>query len=145
MNYLIYIEHAAENLQFFLWYRDYSKRFGEAKSSDIALAPEWTQAMEDDTAGKIKKDIFEKRKGEPEAAEIFRGTDFEKTGGALIENKDPFSTPPRTAGTGETPSILSGSHTGTYRSQAQVAFTDADVKQPCKLWLLKLAIGMLIT
>lgn len=29
MDYLVYVAHDAENLQFFLWYRDYVKRFHE--------------------------------------------------------------------------------------------------------------------
>ena len=42
MNYLVYIEHSAENLQFFLWYRDYLKRFDELPPNERALAPEWS-------------------------------------------------------------------------------------------------------
>jgi hypothetical protein len=42
MNFLKYIELSAENLQFFLWYRDYSKRFNELPASEKALSPEWT-------------------------------------------------------------------------------------------------------
>ncbi|KAK6860042.1 hypothetical protein PG995_003678 [Apiospora arundinis] len=130
MNYLVYIEHAAENLQFFLWHRDYVKRFQEASTSDIALAPEWTQQMEDDVAAKLQKDAAEKLKREPEAAQIFKGTDFEKGAEAAIESKDPFSTPPRTPGDGDdTSTVFSGSQaTTTYRSQT--AFAAAGAKQP---------------
>ncbi|KAI1851996.1 hypothetical protein JX265_008198 [Neoarthrinium moseri] len=131
MNYLIYIEHSAENLQFFLWHRDYVKRFREAKTSDMGLAPEWTQAMEDDTIAKIQKEGADKLKREPKGAEIFKGTDFEK--GALenpIENRDPFSTPPRTPGSNDDASTVNFSQATTYRSQAQDAFSTAGAKQP---------------
>ena len=34
MNYLKYIEHAAENLQFFLWFHDYNTRFNNLRESE---------------------------------------------------------------------------------------------------------------
>ncbi|WPG97622.1 Hypothetical protein R9X50_00040200 [Acrodontium crateriforme] len=45
MNYLKYIEHSAENLQFFLWFKDYSDRFGKLPENEKSLAPEWTKAQ----------------------------------------------------------------------------------------------------
>lgn len=42
MNYLKYVEYNAENLQFYLWYRDYCKRFSELPALQKVLAPEWT-------------------------------------------------------------------------------------------------------
>jgi len=47
MNYLKYIEHAAENLQFYLWYRDYSARWENLPKSEKALTPEWTRSQLD--------------------------------------------------------------------------------------------------
>jgi len=47
MNYLKYIEHAAENLQFYLWYRDYSARWQKLPESEKALTPEWTRSQLD--------------------------------------------------------------------------------------------------
>lgn len=44
MNYLKYIEHAAENLQFFLWLKDYTLRFKQLDPSQLALAKEWTMS-----------------------------------------------------------------------------------------------------
>lgn len=134
MNYLIYVERSAENLQFFLWYRDYVRRFAEADTSDIALAQEWTQAMEDEAVAKIQKDHVDKLRRQPPAAAIFKGTDFEKgeQSAAHSEGGDPFGTPPRSLG-GDQDSYLSGSRmTGTYREQASEAFTQAGIKQPCK-------------
>ncbi|TGJ78430.1 hypothetical protein E0Z10_g10327 [Xylaria hypoxylon] len=129
MNYLIYIEHAAENLQFHLWYRDYVKRFDAAPASEIALSPEWTQTMEEDTIAKIQKDAADKaKKVSPIAREIFRGTDFEKAPEIRVESRDPFSTPPRSS-SGDSVS-LSGSQATTYVSQEGDAFFAAGVKQP---------------
>jgi hypothetical protein len=81
MNYLLYIERSAENLQFLLWLRDYNKRFIEADTSDKALAFEWTHGMAEETLGRINREHAEKarraaKKGP--VADIFKGTDFEK-------------------------------------------------------------------
>ncbi|KAI2472327.1 hypothetical protein F4781DRAFT_428578 [Annulohypoxylon bovei var. microspora] len=131
MNYLLYIEHAAENLQFFLWYRDYVKRFNEINLSEAQLSPEWTQTMEDEATAKIHKDAVDKMKREPEVAIIFIGTDFEKgASDVVVENKDPFSTPPSTPGLNETLSIFSGSQLSSHRLQAQDAFSAAGATQP---------------
>ncbi|KAI0848416.1 hypothetical protein F5Y00DRAFT_270157 [Daldinia vernicosa] len=131
MNYLLYIEHSAENLQFFLWYRDYTKRFDEADTLDAKLSPEWTQAMEDESTVKIRKDAVEKMRREPKAVSIFKGTDFEKGAvDVVIENGDPFLTPPSTPNTKIAPSLLSGSQASSYRSQSRDAFSAASATQP---------------
>lgn len=41
MDYLIYIEHNAENLQFYLWYIDYERRWNELPAKEQALSPKW--------------------------------------------------------------------------------------------------------
>ncbi|KAI1499993.1 hypothetical protein F5X99DRAFT_430067 [Biscogniauxia marginata] len=130
MNYLIYIEHSAENLQFFIWYRDYVKRFNEATATDIALALEWTRAMEEETVARIQKDAADKRKKDHPAASIFKGTDFEKGLDVIVEKQDPFSTPPRTPPEGVAASIMSGSQATTYKTQAHDTFSAAGAKQP---------------
>lgn len=43
MNYLIYVERSAENLQFYLWHKDYTNRFASLPQSDLVLSPEWTE------------------------------------------------------------------------------------------------------
>lgn len=143
MNYLIYVEHAAENLQFYLWYKGYEKRFGEANTRDITLSPEWTQAMEDEAMGKVRREQAEKMRKEPAAAVIFKGTDFEKN--AESKRSNPFNTPPRSAnGASDNDSawdgvtisnasnnILSISH-GTSRTQVAEAFQAAGTIAPCK-------------
>ena len=99
MNYLLYIEHSAENLQFFLWFRDYSQRFRDAKTSDIALAPEWTQAQQDAALLPVQVQTTAQKRNLPSAnaTEIFKDTDFEKpTKPSAADSTDPFATPPRT-------------------------------------------------
>ncbi|KAI1323939.1 hypothetical protein F5Y16DRAFT_382347 [Xylariaceae sp. FL0255] len=147
MNYLIYIEHSAENLQFFLWYRDYIKRFAEAPMSETQLAPEWTQAMQDETIAKIQRDNIDKTKREaPIAAEMFKGTDFEKAHEISVEGRggDPFSTPPRSSA-GDDASLSSQSHAATYQSHAQDTFISAGAKLPFTIQPFRTEINRVIT
>ncbi|OTA56824.1 hypothetical protein K449DRAFT_375187 [Hypoxylon sp. EC38] len=131
MNYLFYIEHAAENLQFFLWYCDYVKRFNEADTSDTRFSPEWTQAMEDVVTVRIQKDAVEKMRRQPRAAAIFKGTDFEKGATDIVlTSGDPFSTPPGTPSDQDTPSFVSGSYISNHQAQAYDAFSAAGAAQP---------------
>lgn len=44
MDYLIYIAHDAETLQFYLWLKDYKKRYAALRREDQALSPEWKDA-----------------------------------------------------------------------------------------------------
>ncbi|KAF9871902.1 hypothetical protein CkaCkLH20_10534 [Colletotrichum karsti] len=133
MNYLIYIELAAENLQFFLWHRDYTNRFQEAKTTDLALAPEWTSTQENEILQQLFKEKSERMRKKP-GQEIFKGTDFEKKGpvAAVIDDGNPFSTPPRTPNDQE--SVYTGSNgvsnADSYRSQASEAFAAVGAKQP---------------
>lgn len=142
MNYLVYVEHAAENLQFYLWYKDYEKRFHEARTADISLAPEWTQVMEDDTVARLRKDQVEKMRKEPQSvAAIFKGTDFEKQ---AMETNNPFHTPPRTANGNEDgesvhtlnsapySTVIGPSNAIGYKYQVTDAFQSAGAKLPCE-------------
>jgi hypothetical protein len=40
MDYLVYVEHSAENLQFYIWYQDYVRRWNLLSASQRALSPE---------------------------------------------------------------------------------------------------------
>ncbi|KAL8920217.1 MAG: hypothetical protein Q9208_006382 [Pyrenodesmia sp. 3 TL-2023] len=42
MDYLIYVSHDAENLQFWIWLQSYTKRFYAAPPSEQALSPPWS-------------------------------------------------------------------------------------------------------
>ncbi|EYB26408.1 hypothetical protein FG05_08679 [Fusarium graminearum] len=139
MSYLIYVEHAAENLQFYLWFKDYEKRFNTNPTADIKLSPEWTRAMQDETIIKIRKEQADKMRKEPKAAAMFRGTDFEKNPTAkdrsMSATIDPFTTPPQSSG-GDMASIFTATNTvhslnaTSYMSQASDAFQTAGTQQP---------------
>lgn len=95
MDYLVYIEHDAENLQFFLWYRDYLVRWAELSESKQNLAPEWTaeQAQQARTEAMTEK---AQTTVSIDAAKVLQGTDFEAKTKKNGDNPNPFNTPPRT-------------------------------------------------
>lgn len=142
MNYLVYIEHSAENLQFFLWYKDYQTRFANATTSDMPLAPEWTREMEEEVLSRMQKEKQSRLRQEELGAEIFKGTDFEKAtknpdqAAATSGGGNPFNTPPRTPAGGNDSESLAPSNAvsnpSTYRSQASDAFAAAGAKTPCE-------------
>lgn len=159
MNYLIYIEHAAENLQFFLWYRNYVKRFEALPSSEKALAPVWTVEQAEAEANAIQNTLAPKTISS-ETAAVFKGTDFAPPKASVVEVRgNPFNTPPMTPNTERASMIQSdtwsevGSTFATsnksHRQKAGDAFQGADLKwQPCRwslylclvLWLIKYAV-----
>lgn len=46
MDYLVYVAHDAETLQFYLWLQDYTKRYNALRKEEQALSPAWTQTFE---------------------------------------------------------------------------------------------------
>ena len=70
MDYLVYVSHDAENLQFWLWIQDYTKRFYASSKSDQALSQPWydventqpngtASEQHPRTADKSKMDVIE--------------------------------------------------------------------------------------
>jgi hypothetical protein len=150
MEYVYHIEHNAENLQFFLWYRDYVTRFEALPENERALAPQWTIDVAEAQALASQTNAVGKRIN-PEIAAILKGTDFgPKSKTAMAEVKgNPFNTPPRTpAGEKDQASVMHGpseagwsddmstpkSH-GAHQPLSAVAagaFDNAEHLQPCK-------------
>ncbi|KAL5412192.1 hypothetical protein PMIN04_009941 [Paraphaeosphaeria minitans] len=90
MNYLKYIELSAENLQFFLWFRSYTKRFDELPENEKPLSPEWFEDSEIEAPARPKQ-------LSPGTAAVFKGTDFATDSRPTeAEKSNPFFTPPRT-------------------------------------------------
>jgi hypothetical protein len=142
INYLIYVEHSAENLQFFLWYKDYVKRFETASTADIALAPEWTPAMQGDTVAKLRKANLEKTRRDEGTADMFKGTDFDtqanSTGTEVFHHgiNGPASRPSSGNDHDDEDSNASTAvpptHASSYKTQAAEAFQAAGARQPCE-------------
>jgi len=147
MDFLLYIELSAENLQFYLWYRDYIKRFSELPEKERQLVPIWTP----EKAEKAEKEMLAAKKEKSmakitvETAEILKGTDFDpraKITGS--DNRNPFKSSPSpfgnresmalsTAGWSEDGSTLRAGAVN-YHEKAAVAFEEANVLQPCE-WI----------
>ena len=88
MNYLKYIEHGAENLQFFLWYRDYCTRWECLPASEQALAPVWT--AEQAEAELMASTTQPRSKAmSSRAAEVLSDSSLSD----IVTKGDPFSTP----------------------------------------------------
>ena len=146
MNYLIYIEHAAENLQFFLWYRDYAKRFSDLPPNERALAPEWTAEQVEKDAQANQGALPLKQPISAETAAVFKGTEFAPPISSVVEIKgNPFNTPPRTPNNdrdsvapterawSDNGSTLYSNTNKSFHTKAAGAFEGADLKwQPCE-------------
>jgi hypothetical protein len=141
MNYLQYIEHSAENLSFYLWYRSYVERFDKLPTSEKVLAPEWSAAQMDNEITQPAR-----RKKTPAAI-----AEFADAMPLASEKSDPFNDPrsesPETlrapaSPTSPTFSNLSSSFMSSerppsgrsdYGRKADEAMTDAGMRwKPCK-------------
>src|SRR5690242_10027602 len=78
MDFLKYIEHSAENLQFYLWYKDYEKRFSQLPESERILSPEWTQEQEEAEAATYRAQLKNKTLA-AEAKDILKKQDIAET------------------------------------------------------------------
>jgi hypothetical protein len=79
LNYLKYVEHAPENLQFFLWFKDYEKRFNSIAQNEKDLAPEWTEALVESERKEYRNQIKKTKTGVSQtASELFKNSDFDE-------------------------------------------------------------------
>ena len=144
MNYLIYIEHDAENLQFYLWFQDYSARFEKLPASEKVLSPAWNQSQANSEAAGNSPTKRSSTRVNPQAAAVLKDTDFaDGKPQPRVEGADPFITPDKTPSLDEKRDVLSeyGSSTGVksttassaaHRSVAEHAFEDAGMQwKPC--------------
>jgi len=144
MNYLKYIEHSAENLQFFLWYQDYSARWNKLPESDKVLAPEWTQAQAQAAEAERGTNASTRlSRIEPGIASVLKGSDFAdgEIKVSTVQKSDPFGTPTHTS-EDEKRDMMSdyGSSndnslddSAAHRTAASQAFEDAGMMvKPCK-------------
>jgi hypothetical protein len=144
MDFSKYIERNPENLQFYLWHRDYLKRFDNLPDGERSLAPEWTveRAAAEAEAARLEE---KPKKVNPTAAAVLKGTDFDtKTGKAAVSevHPDPFKDPPRTPmmeRNSMAPSTVVWTDDGSTlktpmnpSKAAAAAFESVDAVQPCK-------------
>ena len=143
MDFAKYIERIPENLQFYLWYRDYLKRFDNLPHGERSLAPEWTveRAAAETEAVRAEE---KPKKVNAAVAEVLKGTDFETKAAkpAISEvHPDPFKDPqtpnaerdsiaPSTAGWTDDSSTLKSPMNPAKAAAA--AFDSVDAPQPCR-------------
>jgi hypothetical protein len=152
MNFLLYIENSAENLQFYLWFRDYVKRFDQLPENEKKLSPHWIpeQPKPKLAPAKATSDpdmtAEEKRMAKQEVSAAIKGTDFDsKVKLNVVETgHNPFNTPPRTpVGDAESlapsticwnedSSTLKSSAGTTDTKKSADAFETAKTLQPCQ-------------
>jgi hypothetical protein len=160
LNYLKYIERAPENLQFFLWYKDYQNRFDELPASEKALAPEWTESHVENERKAYRAEL-KKRHPNHAAEELLKETAFnEKT--IEVERADSFpfndarETTSRGSETGPgatssfddsslhptmgTKSVMSG-----HTQKTESAFEDAGLTQPFTIQPYREEISRILT
>jgi len=149
MNYLKYIEHAPENLQFFLWLRQYTEKFEALPASERALSPAWTMTIAE------SEKLANEGKNRPmkvsaDTAAALKGTGLDSTPRITeTEKPNPFGTPERTPSEETERNPMSFTSTQDDRSSAWMsmhttstaetkkrggdAFGEAGLKwQPCK-------------
>ncbi|KAI5778682.1 hypothetical protein EDC01DRAFT_330530 [Geopyxis carbonaria] len=112
MKYLIYIEHCAENLQFFLWYKDYVERFEKLSENEKALSPEFVKLAKDQNAA---PKTVQKFQSENSMHGLFSSAFKSGNTGGLSppsptrthhsSGSDPFRTPPATPSS-DMPSVV---------------------------------------
>lgn len=142
MNYLKYIERSAENLQFYLWFQDYSARFEKLPESEKALAPAWTKAQAEASSNMLANKPS--KKVSQHVAEVLKDTDFaENKPKPMNGNADPFQTPDKSPSFAEKRDSMSEYGSSTigekttasstmYQASAGQAFEDAGMKwKPC--------------
>jgi hypothetical protein len=93
LNYVKYVMHSGENLQFFLWYQEYLKRFKAAPENQTVLSPPWSQAQ--------NERIIQQMEAQRQAA-LTRGNPtvrlYDNAAAEVNESDehDPFDTPDHT-------------------------------------------------
>lgn len=145
MNYLKYIEFSAENLQFYLWFQDYSARFANLPASEKTLSPEWPESIIEAEAAGNNTSMKPSANTNAQVTEALKHSDFADAKPRTTNaGADPFGTPDQTPSLEEKRDIMSayGSSIGesktlassnTHRSVAETAFEDAGLKwKPCK-------------
>lgn len=156
MNFLLYVENSAENLQFYLWFRDYVKRFDQLPENEKKLSPEWIpeQPKPKLTHARASSDVEitleEKRKADEEVAKAIKGTDFDSKVKLTVTEigHNPFNTPPRTpvgdreslnpstVGWNEDCSTLMSGVGTSHTKKSANAFETAKTLQPCEQILI---------
>ena len=144
MDYLVYIEHNAENLQFFLWYKDYCQRFEALSEREKSLSPpfypEAVEAPDLSRGRELEKETH--RKDKKSKREL---SGYDSKGAALFsEDKDtPSPNRPVIEGFEHSFETPSASEMSSIPNDAEVAAQAGLKWQPCTYFLVFSRIRML--
>lgn len=138
MNYLLYIELAAENLQFYLWLRSYTERFESLPESEKALSPPCAFKNEGESMSSRGPKAIKGSTISPETAAVFKNTDFQTPAQEKLSPfdddayyRDKHLAMVDTNWDTENSTLHSSSRLDHHKATTQ-AFEGADVKlQPC--------------
>ena len=133
MDYMLYVEHSAENLKFYLWLHDYTERFNNLTESSKMLSPQYIY-VSPERPSPIPMPLPAVPKRQSFANEVFKGTVFDN---------DPFRTP-RSSDVADRPATFSlpwsntripgrktPSPTKPHRTLAISAFAETSMRPPC--------------
>lgn len=103
MRYLVYVEHCAENLQFYLWFKDYEKRFTELSKCERDLSPQYipvpTEPLSPPGLSVKDKIVKQSQQTEQFICNAFNSSDLSDPSAVGMNPKAEMelNTPPRTA------------------------------------------------
>jgi hypothetical protein len=134
MDYLVYVEHNAENLQFYLWYQDYVHRWNALSENERNLSPRW---LSDQDVPGLKRERVSRREGSlpsppisPYAKSRLLPGGWDANGISFFDDSDAQSLGP------DTPSMTTFFR-GSLVPNNTEAFAQAALKwQPCTLFPL---------
>jgi hypothetical protein len=94
MDYLVYVEYNAENLQLFLWYRDYVRRFDALPKKEKTLSPEWIPEAKDLPDLSNDPEMGEKKKTKRDTLATAMDTGYDSKTATFFGDESEFRTTP---------------------------------------------------
>jgi hypothetical protein len=98
MDYLVYVEYNAENLQFFLWYRDYVRRFDALPEKEKIPSPEWIPEATDLPDLSHDPEMGEKKRTKRDTLATAMDRGYDSKTAALLDDESEFQTTPTSPG-----------------------------------------------
>jgi len=131
----VYVEHNAENLQFFLWYRDYVRRFEALPEKERVLSPEWIPESKETPNLSKDPEKEARKKGKRETIATLMDTGYDTKGSTFFGEDLEIPTSPtglsviKDNGSTVAPSVTSS----TTATKIDLASQTGMKWQPCKL------------
>jgi hypothetical protein len=98
LDYLVYVEYNAENLQFYLWYRDYVRRFDALPEKEKVLSPEWIPEVTDLPDLSNAQEKAEKKKTKRDTLATAMHTGYDSKTATFFDDESEFRTTPTSPG-----------------------------------------------